>query len=92
MSNAIGKIAKCDLYRVYTKWCGNEGFKPVNQRALKESLRQLFPTLDEWRKEGGKGPWHWVGISLTADAPSVDTDEPTSFNPIVKIDKWKQPR
>jgi phage/plasmid-associated DNA primase len=74
-ASATGEITKQDLYRVYRRWCAVQGFKPVDQRELKRSLAQLFPKLDEYRADGGKGPWHWVGIALTEDGTTLNSYE-----------------
>jgi P4 family phage/plasmid primase-like protien len=74
-ASTTGKVTKQDLYRVYRRWCAIQGFKPVDQRELKRSLTQLFPKLDEYRADGGKGPWHWVGIALTGDGTILNSYE-----------------
>ena len=71
-ASETGKITKKDLFRIYRRWCAREGFKPVNQRELKQSLTQIFPKLDEYRAPGGKGPWQWMGITLTDDGQAIN--------------------
>ena len=74
-SKDTGNITKQDLFRIYRRWCAIQGFKPVNQRELKKSLTQLFPKLDEYRADSGKGPWEWVGIALTDDGKAINMSE-----------------
>jgi P4 family phage/plasmid primase-like protien len=71
----LGKIAKQYLYRVYRAWCDLQRLKPVSQSDLKIRLYQRFPKLDEGRIFRNTGPWHWLGIRLTEDAPRVTEDD-----------------
>jgi putative DNA primase/helicase len=75
VEDKLSSVVKQWLYRTYVTWCQRQGFKKyMNQRDFKKSLEQAFPSLDEYRDPGGKGPRKWKGIKLTEDAPSPDED------------------
>jgi phage/plasmid-associated DNA primase len=66
-STLQAKLTKQELFSAYRRWCAREGTQPVSQRELKKSLTQLFPKLDEYRENSGKGKWCWLNITLTQD-------------------------
>jgi P4 family phage/plasmid primase-like protien len=71
----LGKVLKQYFYKVYRTWCDLQGLKAVSQSELKTRLYQHFPKLDEARTARNTGPWHWLGIVLTEDAPPVKEEE-----------------
>jgi putative DNA primase/helicase len=71
----LGTVLKQLFYKVYRTWCDLQGLKPVSQSDLRSRLYQRFPKLDEARMKRNTGPWHWLGIVLTEDAPPVKKEE-----------------
>lgn len=59
-----GSVAKQAFYQAYKRFCEEQGLRPVSQRKLNESLYQNIDNLDEYRSQGGNGPWCWLGVSL----------------------------
>ncbi len=43
----------------------------MRQNDVRDTLGRRFPSLGQWRENGGKGPWNWTGIQLTEDAPKL---------------------
>lgn len=62
-----GSIEKQAFYTVYEKWCDAYGEKAVSQKALKDALKQVWPTLDEWRPDA-KSKWRWIKMNWSAEA------------------------
>jgi P4 family phage/plasmid primase-like protien len=70
-----GTIPKKEFYKVYEHWCDSYGDRPVTQKLLKDALKQIFPGLDEWRRDK-TSPRCWLGIEWSADAANY---KPASF-------------
>lgn len=67
-------VQKQKLYDIYRRWCSAQGIiKPAGQRTVKDTLYRIFPAIDEYR-DGNFGPWCWVGVNLTEDTYSFDSD------------------
>jgi putative DNA primase/helicase len=64
-----GTITKKEFYDVYEHWCESYGDRPVVQKLLKDALKQIFPNLDEYRKDK-TSPRCWLGIEWSEDAAS----------------------
>ena len=75
-ANPIGTITKKEFYDVYENWCDSYGDRPVTHKILKDALKHIFPSLDEWR-ETKTSPRCWLGIEWSADAASY---QPASFS------------
>jgi putative DNA primase/helicase len=60
-------IIKKEFYSLYQHWCVSYGERPVGQRILGETLRHIFPGLDEYRENAYK-PWCWLHIKWSPDA------------------------
>lgn len=60
-------IVKQEFYRVYEYWCDSYGARAVSQKVLKDALKQIIPTLDEWRSTASD-PWRWLGMKWGPDA------------------------
>jgi P4 family phage/plasmid primase-like protien len=60
-------IEKQAFYKVYDNWCDAYGDRALSQKALKDALKQLVPTLDEWRP-GATEKRRWLGIDWSPDA------------------------
>src|SRR5207237_9191717 len=69
-----GTIPKKEFYAVYEQWCDSYGDRPVTQKLLKDVLKQIFPSLDEYRKDR-TSPRCWLGIDWSDDAANY---KPTS--------------
>ncbi|MHB1418197.1 MAG: DNA primase family protein [Bacillota bacterium] len=67
----VAYTSKQIFYRTYRMYCEEEGMRPVSNKELKKSLKQVVPDIDEFRPNRGKDPWHWLGVRLNEDAPVV---------------------
>jgi P4 family phage/plasmid primase-like protien len=75
LANSNSTITKKEFYEIYEHWCESYGDRPVAQKLLKDALKQIFPSLDEWR-ENKTSPRCWLGIEWSPDAANY---KPASF-------------
>lgn len=69
--DSLGTIERAVLYDIYTRWCGDEGERPVSRRTVGKYLRGRG--YGE-RKMGGA--WCWTGIRIKRLEEEA-ADEPT---------------
>ena len=63
-------IVKKQFREVYYQWCDRYGVHHLDDRTLKESLKEFQPRLDECRedKHNKSSSWCWLGIAWSEDA------------------------
>jgi putative DNA primase/helicase len=84
VADPIGKIESTDLYREYSTFCNEHGYKPLNNANFGKEVRRVFPSVERIKlckkdlrmgriKPGGKSPrvrpWGYRGLSLLPQEP-----------------------
>jgi P4 family phage/plasmid primase-like protien len=71
-------LLKQGVYSTYLAWCRQQGIKkPTDAINFWKRLRRLFPSMDDYRESGGRGPRRCRGIKFSDDAPDplMDKDQ-----------------
>ena len=58
-----GIISKKDLRAMYKQWCIDNGFLPLGDKRIRDTIKQIFPTVSEKQIHiSGQRDRYWIGL------------------------------